>query len=51
MIVAHRLDQAASADQVVVMDKGRVLEQGTHADLVARNGRYTELWEAWSSGR
>lgn len=51
VIVAHRLDQAASADQVVVMDKGRVLERGTHEDLVARNGRYTELWEAWSSGR
>lgn len=51
VIVAHRLDQAASADQVVVMDKGRVLERGTHEDLVARNGRYTKLWEAWSSGR
>lgn len=51
VIVAHRLDQAVSAEQVVVMDQGRVIEQGTHAELVARDGRYTELWNAWSSGR
>ncbi|MCG7230921.1 ABC transporter ATP-binding protein [Corynebacterium propinquum] len=51
VIVAHRLDQAVSAEQVVVMDQGRVIEQGTHAELVAQDGRYTELWNAWSSGR
>lgn len=51
IIVAHRLDQAAQADRVVVMDGGKVIEQGAHEELVAAGGRYTELWQAWSVGR
>ena len=51
IIVAHRLDQAAQADCVVVMDGGKVIEQGAHEELVAAGGRYTELWQAWSVGR
>ena len=51
LVVAHRLDQAARADRVVVMDAGRVVEQGTHDELVARGGSYARLWEAWSAGR
>lgn len=51
IIVAHRLDQAAQADRVVVMDGGTVIEQGAHDELVAAGGRYTELWQAWSAGR
>ena len=51
IIVAHRLDQAAQADCVVVMDGGKVIEQGAHDELVAAGGRYTELWQAWSVGR
>lgn len=48
LVIAHRLGQAAQADRVVVMDAGRVVEQGTHRQLVAAGGRYAELWEAWS---
>lgn len=51
IVVAHRLSQAASADRVVVLDAGRVVEEGTHDDLVRAGGTYARLWEAWSSGR
>jgi ABC-type multidrug transport system fused ATPase/permease subunit len=49
LVVAHRLTQARSADRVVVMHEGRIVEEGTHDDLVAAGGRYAELWSAWST--
>jgi ATP-binding cassette subfamily C protein len=51
LVVAHRLTQAATADQIVVMDHGRVVESGTHAELVTANGPYATLWSAWSDTR
>jgi ATP-binding cassette subfamily C protein len=51
LVVAHRLTQAAAADRVVVLDAGRVVETGTHAELLAAGGRYAELWAAWSVTR
>ncbi len=47
LVVAHRLTQSQRADRVVVMAEGRIVEQGTHDDLVAAGGRYAELWDAW----
>jgi ATP-binding cassette subfamily C protein len=49
LIVAHRLTQAASADRIVVLEHGEIVEQGSHADLVAAGGRYARLWSAWES--
>lgn len=43
-LVTHRLASAAQADQVVVLDHGRVIEQGTHDELLKRRGRYAKLW-------
>ncbi|WP_320066301.1 ABC transporter ATP-binding protein [Micromonospora sp. RTGN7] len=48
LIVAHRLSQAATADRVVVLEHGRVVEQGTHGQLLAAGGRYSQLWRSWS---
>jgi ATP-binding cassette subfamily C protein len=47
LVVAHRLTQAVRADRVVVLDAGRVVEEGPHARLVAAGGRYAALWAAW----
>jgi len=49
LIVAHRLTQAASADQIAVMDNGRIVENGTHSELLALGARYARLWQAWST--
>ncbi|RSO41405.1 ABC transporter ATP-binding protein [Streptomyces sp. WAC 06725] len=48
LVVAHRLTTAARADRVVVLDHGRVAEDGTHAQLLARGGRYAELWRTFT---
>ncbi|MBP2368842.1 ABC transporter ATP-binding protein [Pseudonocardia parietis] len=51
LVVAHRLTQAATADRVVVLDDGLVVEQGPHDELVAAGGRYALLWAAWTGAR
>ncbi|OIJ90520.1 ABC transporter ATP-binding protein [Streptomyces monashensis] len=50
LIVAHRLTTAARADRVVVMAHGRIAEDGTHDELLARGGRYAELWRTFVGG-
>jgi len=44
LIIAHRLSTIVHADQVLVMDHGQIVERGTHIELLAKNGRYAEMW-------
>jgi ATP-binding cassette subfamily B protein len=50
LAIAHRLSTIAAMDRIVVMDEGRVVEEGPHAALLARGGVYADLWERQSGG-
>ncbi len=45
-VVAHRLSTIESADVILVMDKGKIIERGSHAELLSRGGAYAELYNA-----
>nr|WP_239072521.1 ABC transporter ATP-binding protein [Streptomyces bauhiniae] len=47
LVVAHRLTTAARADRVVVMEHGRIVEDGHHTELLARDGRYADMWRTF----
>jgi ATP-binding cassette subfamily B protein len=44
LVIAHRLSTVMDADEILVMDSGRIVERGSHADLLARNGHYAQMW-------
>jgi ATP-binding cassette subfamily B protein len=50
LVIAHRLSTVVDAHEIVVLDKGRVVERGPHAELLARGGRYAEMWRLQQSG-
>lgn len=45
LVIAHRLQSVMNADQIIVLDDGRIIEKGTHSELLRRGGRYAALWQ------
>ncbi len=50
LVIAHRLSTVVDAHEILVMDAGRIVERGTHAQLLARGGRYATMWALQQSG-
>ncbi len=48
IMIAHRLSTVVNADQIIVLNEGKVAEQGTHAELVSRNGLYARMWKDYN---
>jgi ATP-binding cassette, subfamily B, bacterial IrtA/YbtP len=51
LVIAHRLHTITGADQILVLDSGRITERGRHTELLAANGTYAQLWRAQQGGR
>lgn len=46
MIIAHRLSTVVDADEIIVLGGGRIVERGSHANLLSQGGRYATMWKA-----
>src|SRR5205807_10298771 len=50
IVIAHRLSTLAKMDRILVFDQGKVVEEGSHSDLMARNGHYARMWQMQAGG-
>ena len=50
LIISHRYSTVRMADKILVMDQGRIIEQGSHADLMHQNGTYARLYTTQAGG-
>ncbi len=50
LAIAHRLSTIMAMDRLIVIDNGEIIEQGTHSELLAKNGVYAKLWQHQSGG-
>ena len=50
LVIAHRLSTVVDAHEILVMEGGRIIERGAHADLLAQQGRYARMWALQQSG-
>ena len=49
LLIAHRLQTARNSSRIVVVDDGQIIEDGTHDDLIAANGTYASMWDAFDA--
>ena len=50
LVLAHRLSTVVDAHEILVLEHGHIIERGHHDDLLARNGRYADMWRLQQSG-